>query len=85
VTNLVSGILFALIPSLAGGGVAALFLGAYARVILIWQGLNLLFFFFFFAVAVFCAMCAGKRLGMIALYAILNFASIHIKTLTLYY
>ena len=76
VTNLVSGILFALIPSLAGGGVAALFLGAYARVILIWQGLNLLFFFFFFAVAVFCAMCAGKRLGMFALYAILNFASI---------
>ena len=75
-TNLISGFLFALIPALAGGAVAALLLGEYAWVVLIWQGTNLLFFLFFYAVAVFSAMCAGKRLGMMAIYIILNFASL---------
>lgn len=75
-SNLISGFLFALIPALAGGGVATIFLGEYAWVAVVWQGANLLFFLFFFAVAVFSAMCAGKRLGMMAIYAILNTASV---------
>lgn len=74
-TNLVSGLVFALIPALVGGGVAALFLAEYWWIALIWQGTSLLQFMFFFGLAVFCAMCAGKRIGMIAMYGILNFLS----------
>ena len=74
-TNLVSGLVFALIPALVGGGFAAFLMGQYAWVALIWQATSLLQFVFFFGLAVFCAMCAGKRLGMIAMYGILNFLS----------
>lgn len=74
-TNIASGLVFALIPALAGGGVAALFLEEYWWIALVWQGTSLLQFVFFFGLAVFCAMCAGKRLGMVAMYGILNFLS----------
>ena len=59
-TNLVSGLVFALIPAVVGGGVAALFLGEYWWFALVWQGTSLLQYVFFFGLAVFCAMCAGK-------------------------
>lgn len=75
VTGLISGLLFALIPAVAGGGFAAVLMGQYAWVALIWQITSLLQFFFFFGLAVFSAMCAGKRLGMIAIYGIGNFLS----------
>ena len=74
-TNIASGLVFALIPALVGGGVAALFLAEYWWISLVWQGTSLLQFVFFFGLAVFCAMCAGKRIGMIAMYGILNFLS----------
>ena len=74
-TNLVSGLVFALIPAIVGGGVAALFLEQQWWIALIWQGVSLLQFVFFFGLAVFCAMCTGKRLGMMAMYGILNFLS----------
>jgi len=76
ITNLLSGFLFALIPSVVTGGVTAALLGKYAWVALVWQGTSLLQFFFFFGVAVFSAMCAGKRLGMIAIYGITNLLSV---------
>ena len=72
-TNLVSGLVFALIPAMVGGGFAAVLMGQYAWVALIWQITSFLQFFFFFGLAVFSAMCAGKRLGMIAVYAIFQF------------
>jgi len=74
-TNLVSGLIFALIPALAGGAVGAFLLREYWWVAVAWQLTSLLQFLFFFGVAVFSAMCAGKRLGMIAVYAILNLLS----------
>ena len=74
-TNLISGFLFALIPAVAGGLVAAIALQEYYWIALLWQATSLLQFVFFFGVAVFSAMCAGKRLGMIALYGIVNFLS----------
>lgn len=74
-TNLVSGLLFALIPAIAGGCMAAFMLREYWWVAIIWQLTSFLQFLFFFGVAVFSAMCAGKKLGMIAIYAILNFLS----------
>ena len=75
-TGVLSGFLFALIPAVVAGGVTAALLGEYAWVALVWQGTSLLQFFFFFGVAVFSAMCAGKRLGMIAIYGIVNFLSL---------
>ena len=78
VTGLVSGFLFALIPAVIGGGAAAIVLKEYAYMALVWQAISLLqyFFFFFFGLAVFSAMCAGTRLGMAAIYGIVNFLSV---------
>ena len=75
ITNLVSGFVFALIPAIVGGGVAAVMLGEYGWIALVWQGVSLLQFVFFFGVAVFSAMCAGKRLAMAAIYTLINFLS----------
>ena len=75
-TNLASGLVFALIPAVIGAAVAAIVLKEYFWIVLLWQGTSLLQFVFFFGVAVFSAMCAGKRLGMAAIYAILNFLSL---------
>ena len=74
-TNLASGLVFALIPAVIGAGVAAIVLKEYFWIGLLWQGTSLLQFVFFFGVAVFSAMCTGKRLGMAAIYGILNFLS----------
>ena len=74
-TGLGSGLVFALIPAIVGGGIAMLFLDAQWWMALVWQGSSLLQFVFFFGLAVFSAMCAGKRLGMIAMYTVLNFFS----------
>ena len=76
ITGLINGLMFALIPAVVGGGFAAVLMRQYAWVALIWQITSLLQFFFFFGLAVFSAMCAGKRLGMIVIYAILNFLSL---------
>ena len=75
-TNLASGLIFALIPAVVGGAVAVAILKEYYWIGLLWQATSLLQFVFFFGVAVFSAMCAGKRLGMIAIYGILNFLSV---------
>lgn len=75
-TNLVSGLVFALIPALVGGGFAAIVLKEYWWLAIAWQLISLLQFVFFFGVAVFSAMCAGKRLGMIAVYTMVNFFSV---------
>lgn len=75
-TNLASGLVFALIPAVVGGVVAAVALEEYRWFAFYWQVTSLLQFVFFFGVALFSAMCAGKRLGMIAIYGILNFLSL---------
>ena len=75
ITNLLSGLVFALIPALVGGALAAVALKHYWWIALVWQSISLLQFVFFFGVAVFSAMCAGKRLGMVAVFAIINFLS----------
>ena len=74
-TNIVSGLVFALIPAAVGGIVAVIALKEFYWIGLLWQVTSLLQFVFFFGVAVFSAMCAGKCLGMIAIYGILNFFS----------
>ena len=74
-THLASGMLFALIPAIVGGGFACILLGEYYWMALLWQAVSLLQFVLFFGLAVFSAMCAGNRLGMAAIYAALNFLS----------
>lgn len=76
IIGILSGFLFALIPAVVAGGVTAVLLREYAWVALVWQGTSLLQFVFFFGLAVFSALCAGKRLGMIAIYGIVNFLSL---------
>ena len=74
-TNLLSGLAFALIPAVVGGTVAAIAFGEFFWMALLWQASSLLQFVFFFGLAVYSAMCAGKRIGMIAIYVLLNFLS----------
>lgn len=74
-TGLAAGLLFALIPAVVAGSFALILLGEYWWLALVWQGVSLLQYVFFFGVAVFSALCAGKRLGMAAIYAIVNFLS----------
>ncbi len=75
-TNLVSGLVFALIPAAVGSIVGGILLKEYFWVALVWQGVSLLQFVFFFGLALFSAMCAGKKLSMVAIYAIFNFLSL---------
>lgn len=71
-TNLVSGMVFALIPAVVGGVFGAVILQEYWWVAFMWQLTSLLEFTFFFGIAVFSAMCTGRRIGMIAVYAMIN-------------
>ena len=75
ITNVLSGLVFALIPALVGGVFGMILLGQYWWLSPVWQAASLLQFLFFFGLAVFSALCAGKRLGMAAIYAICNFLS----------
>ena len=72
-TGILSGFLFALIPAVVGGIVASIAIGKFWWIAWIWQGVSLLQFLFFFGVAVLAVMCAGNRLGMLSLFAIINF------------
>ena len=74
-TNLVSGAVFALIPAVVGGALAAVLLQKYWWVAIVWQLVSLMQFAVFFGIAVFSAMCAGKKLGMVAVFAMINFFS----------
>ena len=74
-TNLLSGFVFALIPAIVGGAVGAVILRDYWQFAIVWQLASLMQFVFCFGVAVFSAMCAGKRVGMVAVYTLINFLS----------
>lgn len=75
-TGIAAGLLFALIPAVVSGAVAAVMLKEFFWIALVWQGSSLLQFVFFFGLAVFSALCAGKRLGMVAIYGLLNILSL---------
>ena len=77
VTNVVSGLLFSLVPTAVMALLSIpLLLGtvvhnAWQIAILWFVGVNLEFVCFF-GMAVFCIFCTGNRLGFTALYAVLN-------------
>lgn len=75
-THLISGLLFCIGPNAIGTLVATLMLQQYSYGAFIWFAVMLLQFLFFFSVGVFCVMCAGNRLGAIAMYLLANLLAV---------
>lgn len=79
-TNILSGLTFSLIPTGIMGIMAAfLLIGSVVNksgllLFYVLVAINLQFLFFF-SLAMLCGLCAGNRLGMIALYGVVNFAA----------
>lgn len=80
-SHVVSGLVFSLIPTAIMAAASELFLVNNPTMVNGWQ-IPLYFFaaanleyLFFFGLAVFAVFCAGNRLGMAVIYAIINFAS----------
>ena len=73
-----AGVLFALVPNLALSllAIPALNLGDAWTAIPLWLVAANLQYLFFFGVAVLCVMLSGNRLGQLALYGIIQFASL---------
>lgn len=78
VTNLLSGLLFSLVPTLVMTLVAlpmtadSYFAEGWKIPFYVFAASNL-FFLCYFGMAVFASFCAGNRLGMVITYALLNF------------
>lgn len=75
-THLTAGILFCVVPNLLGAVVAALLLQQYAYAAFVWLAVTVLQYLFFFGAGAFSAMCAGNRLGAVAVYGIFNFITV---------
>ena len=75
-TNVASGLLFALIPNTVVSLVAAVLCGEFGIVPLFWLCGSMMEFVFFFGVAVFAAYLVGNRFAMGLVYIILNGFSI---------
>ena len=75
-THLISGLCFSIVPHFIGAALMMLMLQQVSVVGWIWLLGMTLEFLFFFGLAVFSVFCAGNRLAMVAVYGILNFASL---------
>lgn len=75
-THAAAGLLFCIVPNTLAACLACLWLGSYFYMAFIWLAVAILQFVFFFGVGIFSAMCAGNRLGMAAIYGIINFFSL---------
>lgn len=75
-SHIAAGFLYSLVPNFIGVLCMLPLLGQFWYVGFLWLLGMELEFLFFFALAVFCVFCAGNRLGMAAMYAILNFSSL---------
>lgn len=71
-THIVAGLLFCFVPNLLATLFQMVLLGKYFYVAPLWLAVVTGQFLFFFGVAVFAVMCAGNRLGMIAVYGVIN-------------
>ena len=74
-SHVISGILFSLVPHVIGTVFMALILREMGVVALLWLLGMTLEYLFFFGLAVFSVFCTGNRFAMLAIYTILNFAS----------
>ena len=75
VSHAVSGLLFSFVPHIIGALVIMVSLNKLWFVSLIWLLGMVLEYLFFFGLAVFSVFCTGNRFAMVAVYGILNFAS----------
>ena len=75
-THLAAGLFFGIAPNLLGAVLAAFLLEEVSFVAFLWLAVAVLEFVFFFGVGVFAVMCAGNRLGMAAIYGLINFFAI---------
>ena len=80
-THVFSGLFFSLLPTAVMSAVCMVLLSMFSNMVNGWQ-IPLYFllaanlqYLFFFGLAVLCAVCAGNRVGMALLYAIVNFFS----------
>ena len=85
-THLTAGMLFCILPNLLGAVLASLMMNQLSFLAYVWLGQVILMYLFFFGVAVFSCLCAGNRLGAVAVYAIINFLAVVVTFLvqTLY-
>ena len=72
-TNIATGFLFSLIPNLLVCAITSIQLGEYAFYVWLLFAISLLQFMFFFGTAVLSALCAGNKLGMLAVYSMIQF------------
>lgn len=75
-SHIAAGFLYSLVPNFIGVLCMLPLLGSYWYIGFLWLLGMELEYLFFFGLAVFCVFCAGSRLGMAAMYAILNFGSL---------
>ena len=75
-THGAAGLLFSLLPNILAALIGMTMLRGYWKAALLWLGVSQLQFLFFYGTALFCVMCAGNKLGMAAMYGILNFFSL---------
>lgn len=74
--HVTAGMLMCLVPNLIGALFACVFLREYAYMAFIWLAVMVLQYLFFFGVGAFSAMCAGNRLGMTAVYGLINLLAV---------
>ena len=72
-TNIATGFLFSLIPNLLVCILTSFQLGEYTAYIWYLFAIAALQYIFFFGTAVLSALCAGNKLGMLAVYSIIHF------------
>ncbi len=75
-TGIAAGVLFSVVPNLLMSLVVCTVMWEYEYIVFLWLAVSTLQFLFFFGTAVLSAMCAGNRLGMIALYGIIQFITV---------
>ncbi len=74
-SHAVSGLLFSLVPHLIAAPFLMIYCGQLSFVVLIWLLGMTMEFVFFYGLAILSVFCTGNRFAMIAVYGILNFAS----------
>lgn len=75
-TDLLSGLLFSLLPNLAVTLLSVAMVPEATHVFMFWLGGTMLQFLFFFGLATLCAYIVGSRFAMAVVYLIINFFAI---------
>ena len=75
-THFAAGMLFCIVPNLAGAVLAACLMGQVVYLPFLWLLVAVLTFALFFSLGIFSVVCAGNRLGALAMYGILNFLAV---------